>query len=654
MQKFFSFENCIFMISVENLSVEFSARPLFADVSFVINKKDRIALVGKNGAGKSTLLKILAKQQLPTSGNVAIQNDISIGYLPQVMVLSDEHTVMEEAEKAFEHISEMQERIEKLNNQLAERTDYESADYMNLVERFTYESERFQMMGGMNYHAELERTLLGLGFTSNDFNRPTKEFSGGWRMRIELAKLLLRQPDVLLLDEPTNHLDIESIRWLEQFLSRSPGAVVLVSHDRAFIINVTNRTLEISCGKITDYKVTYDEFIKLRAERREQQLRAYANQQKEIADIEDFIERFRYKPTKAVQVQSRIKQLEKIVPIEVDEVDNSSLHLKFPPCSRSGDFPVICEDLRKDYDSHCVFHDVNLTIKRGEKVAFVGKNGEGKSTLVKCIMNEIPYKGSLKLGHNVEIGYYAQNQAQMLDGELTVFDTIDRVAKGDIRLKIRDILGAFMFGGEASDKKVKVLSGGERSRLAMIKLLLEPVNFLILDEPTNHLDMRTKDVLKEAILAFDGTVIVVSHDRDFLNGLVSKVYEFGGGLVREHIGGIYDFLQKKEMESLDELHTIGSPSGYSPKATTSQPSDGKLSYEERKEQAKLKRKAEKKVEQCEQLVMELENEKTKLEAKLATPEGAADATLFEAYNDIQQKLTEAELAWEEALEQLES
>ena len=642
------------MISVENLSVEFSARPLFADVSFVINKKDRIALVGKNGAGKSTLLKILAKQQLPTSGNVAIQNDISIGYLPQVMVLSDEHTVMEEAEKAFEHISEMQERIEKLNNQLAERTDYESADYMNLVERFTYESERFQMMGGMNYHAELERTLLGLGFTSNDFNRPTKEFSGGWRMRIELAKLLLRQPDVLLLDEPTNHLDIESIRWLEQFLSRSPGAVVLVSHDRAFINNVTNRTLEISCGKITDYKVTYDEFIKLRAERRDQQLRAYANQQKEIADIEDFIERFRYKPTKAVQVQSRIKQLEKIVPIEVDEVDNSSLHLKFPPCSRSGDFPVICEDLRKDYDSHCVFHDVNLTIKRGEKVAFVGKNGEGKSTLVKCIMNEIPYKGSLKLGHNVEIGYYAQNQAQMLDGELTVFDTIDRVAKGDIRLKIRDILGAFMFGGEASDKKVKVLSGGERSRLAMIKLLLEPVNFLILDEPTNHLDMRTKDVLKEAILAFDGTVIVVSHDRDFLNGLVSKVYEFGGGLVREHIGGIYDFLQKKEMESLDELHTIGSPSGYSPKATTSQPSDGKLSYEERKEQAKLKRKAEKKVEQCEQLVMELENEKTKLEAKLATPEGAADATLFEAYNDIQQKLTEAELAWEEALEQLEN
>lgn len=538
------------MLSVEHLSVEFSARPLFSDVSFVINKKDRIALVGKNGAGKSTLLKILSGHQEPTSGTVSVQNDISIGYLPQVMVLSDEHTVMQEAEKAFEHISEMQESIDRLNNQLAERTDYESADYMALVDRFTHESERFQMMGGMNYHAELERTLQGLGFSTSDFDRPTKEFSGGWRMRIELAKLLLRRPDILLLDEPTNHLDIESIRWLEKFLAHSASAVVLVSHDRAFINNVTNRTLEISCGKITDYKVKYDEFMKLRAERREQQLRAYENQQKEIADIKDFIERFRYKPTKAVQVQSRIKQLEKIVPIEVDEVDNSCLHLKFPPCSRSGDYPVICDEVEKSYGEHCVFHNVNLTIKRGEKVAFVGKNGEGKSTLVKCIMGEIPYTGTLKLGHNVEIGYYAQNQAQLLDGECTVFDTIDRVAKGDIRLKIRDILGAFMFGGEASDKKVKVLSGGERSRLAMIKLLLEPVNFLILDEPTNHLDMRTKDVLKEAILSFDGTVIVVSHDRDFLDGLVSKVYEFGGGQVREHIGGIYDFLQKKRWSRL--------------------------------------------------------------------------------------------------------
>lgn len=644
------------MISVENLSVEFSARPLFADVSFVINKKDRIALVGKNGAGKSTLLKILAGLQSPTAGIVAVQNDITIGYLPQVMVLSDEHTVMEEAEKAFDHISEMQARIDELNQQMADFTDYESPQYMELVERFTHESERFQMIGGLNYHAELERTLQGLGFRASDFNRPTKEFSGGWRMRIELAKLLLRRPDVLLLDEPTNHLDIESIRWLEQFLSRSSGAVVLVSHDRAFINNVTNRTLEISCGSITDYKVKYDEYVQLRADRREQQLRAYENQQKEIADIKDFIERFRYKPTKANQVQSRIKQLEKIVPIEVDEVDNSFLHLKFPPCSRSGDYPVICEDLRKDYGNHCVFHDVNLTIKRGEKVAFVGKNGEGKSTLVKCIMDEIPYKGVLKLGHNVEVGYYAQNQAQMLDGETTVFDTIDRVAKGDIRLKIRDILGAFMFGGEASDKKVKVLSGGERSRLAMIKLLLEPVNFLILDEPTNHLDMRTKDVLKEAILTFDGTVIVVSHDRDFLNGLVSKVYEFGGGIVREHIGGIYDFLQKKEIETLDELHTQGPPSisnQTKQEKKASEPTVGKLSYEERKEQARLKKKAEKLVEQCERRVMDLEEQKTAIESRLSSPDGASDSSLFESYGDIQRQIKEAEAAWEEALSALE-
>lgn len=644
------------MLSIEHLSVEFSARPLFTDVSFVINKKDRIALVGKNGAGKSTLLKILSGHQQPTSGTVAVQNDITIGYLPQVMVLSDAHTVMEEAEKAFEHISEMQEKIEKLNNQLAERTDYDSPEYMALVEHFTHESERFQMMGGMNYHAELERTLQGLGFAPSDFNRPTSEFSGGWRMRIELAKLLLRRPDVLLLDEPTNHLDIESIRWLEKFLAHSASAVVLVSHDRAFINNVTNRTLEISCGKITDYKVKYDEFIKLRAERREQQLHAYENQQKEIADIKDFIERFRYKPTKAVQVQSRIKQLEKIVPIEVDEVDNACLHLKFPPCSRSGDYPVICDEVRKDYGTHCVFHNVNLTIERGEKVAFVGKNGEGKSTLVKCIMGEIPYTGTLKLGHNVEIGYYAQNQAQLLDGELTVFDTIDRVAKGDVRLKIRDILGAFMFGGEASDKKVKVLSGGERSRLAMIKLLLEPVNFLILDEPTNHLDMRTKDVLKEAIRAFDGTVIVVSHDRDFLDGLVTKVYEFGGGIVREHIGGIYDFLQKKEMESLDELHTASSPSASnvpSPTTPSNAVSEGKQTYEERKEQAKQRRKLEREVARCEAEVTRLETEKSALEAQLATPEGAASTELFTQYSQLQQALTAAEEAWEEAMEALE-
>ena len=638
------------MISVENLSVEFGARPLFSGVSFVVNPKDRIALVGKNGAGKSTLLKILAGLQAPTSGVVATARGTTIGYLPQVMVLADERTVIEETETAFAHISEMQDEIARLNNQLAERTDYDSPEYMELVERFTHENDRFNMMGGMNYHAEMERTLTGLGFSQSDWQRPTKEFSGGWRMRIELAKLLLRRPDVLLLDEPTNHLDIESIRWLEGFLARSAGAVVLVSHDRAFINNVTNRTMEISCGKIADYKVKYDEFVRLRAERREQQLRAYENQQKEMADIRDFIERFRYKPTKAVQVQSRIKQLEKMVPIEVDEVDNASLHLKFPPCSRSGDYPVICEDVRKDYGSHCVFHDVTLTIRRGEKVAFVGKNGEGKSTLVKCIMGEIPYSGNLKLGHNVEIGYYAQNQAQLLDGDLTVFDTIDRVARGDIRLKIRDILGAFMFGGEASDKKVKVLSGGERSRLAMIKLLLEPVNFLILDEPTNHLDMRTKDVLKEAIHAFDGTVILVSHDREFLDGLVDKVYEFGGGLVREHLGGIYDFLRKKDIESLDELH-LNTAANTADDGPEKAPTTGRLSYEQQKERAKILRKAQKKVEECENRVTELEQQKKEIEARLSTPEGGNDSDLFSKYAEVQRLLSAAEEEWMTAEEE---
>lgn len=537
------------MVSVDNLKVEFGVTPLFEDVSYVINKRDRIALVGKNGAGKSTMLKILAGIQAPTSGSVSVPRDVTIGYLPQVMILSDKHTVMEEAEMAFEHIFELQASIERMNQELADRTDYDSENYRKLIEKFTHDNERFLMMGGTNYTAEIERTLMGLGFSREDFNRPTSEFSGGWRMRIELAKLLLRRPDVLLLDEPTNHLDIESIQWLENFLKTSAGAVVLVSHDRAFINNVTNRTIEISCGHIYDYKVAYDEFVVLRKERREQQLRAYENQQKQIQDTEDFIERFRYKATKAVQVQSRIKQLEKIVPIEIDDEDNSALRLKFPPAMRSGNYPVICDGVKKAYGSHIVFHDVTLTINRGEKVAFVGKNGEGKSTLVKCIMDEIPYEGKLTIGHNVQIGYFAQNQAQMLDENLSVFDTIDYVAKGDIRLKIRDILGAFMFGGEASDKKVKVLSGGERSRLAMIKLLLEPVNFLILDEPTNHLDMRSKDVLKEAIKEFDGTVIVVSHDREFLDGLVTKVYEFGGGVVKEHIGGIYDFYRKENRES---------------------------------------------------------------------------------------------------------
>ena len=635
--------------------MDFGATPLFQDVSYVINDKDRIALVGKNGAGKSTMLKIIAGLQQPTSGTVAVSGGSTIGYLPQVMVLSDEHTVREEAEQAFSHISQMQERLDRMNQELADRTDYDSESYMALVEKFTHESERFQMMGGMNYQAELERTLMGLGFAREDFDRPTREFSGGWRMRIELAKLLLRRPDVLLLDEPTNHLDIESIQWLENFLATKANAVVLVSHDRAFINNVTNRTLEISCGRVFDYKVKYDEYVRLRAERREQQLRAYENQQKEISDIKEFIERFRYKPTKAVQVQSRIKQLEKMVPIEVDEVDNSALRLKFPPALRSGDYPLICEGVRKAYGEHVVFHDVDLTIKRGEKVAFVGKNGEGKSTLVKCIMGEIPFEGNLKLGHNVQIGYFAQNQAQLLDGELTVFDTIDRVAKGDIRLKIRDILGAFMFGGEASEKKVKVLSGGERSRLAMIKLLLEPVNFLILDEPTNHLDMRSKDVLKDAIRDFDGTVVVVSHDREFLDGLVSKVYEFGGGVVKEHLGGIYDFLQRKNIESLNDLQkpSLSTSSTMVSFVEEKTGASNRLSYEQQKEQQKKIRRLEKAVEQCEARIGELEAAVKMLEDQLATPEGAADVSIYERHGALKKQLDEAVNAWEEASLELE-
>ena len=645
------------MISVEGLKVEFNATPLFEDVSYVINKKDRIALVGKNGAGKSTMLKILAGIQQPTSGVVAVPRECTIGYLPQVMVLSDERTVMQEAELAFEHIFEMQADIERMNQQLAERTDYDSEDYQKLIDRFTHENERFLMMGGTNYRAEVERTLQGLGFCREDFDRPTSEFSGGWRMRIELAKLLLRRPDVLLLDEPTNHLDIESIQWLENFLSTRANAVVLVSHDRAFLNNVTTRTIEITCGRIYDYKVKYDEFVTFRKERREQQLRAYENQQKQIQDTEEFIERFRYKATKAVQVQSRIKQLEKIERIEVDEEDNSALRLKFVCSSRSGNYPVICEDVAKAYGNHVIFHDVNLTINRGEKVAFVGKNGEGKSTLVKCIMDEITdYTGKLTLGHNVQIGYFAQNQAQLLDENLTVFDTIDRVAVGDIRLKIRDILGAFMFGGEASDKKVKVLSGGERTRLAMIKLLLEPVNFLILDEPTNHLDMRSKDVLKEAIRDFDGTVIIVSHDRDFLDGLATKVYEFGGGLVKEHLGGIYDFLQKKQIESLNDLQKSpslsSSPSaektvaGGNAGATVAQPSTAKLSYEEQKELNKRLKKLERRVADCEAEIEQTEAAISILEAKMATPEGASDMALYEQHQKLKAQLDSVMEEWD--------
>lgn len=634
--------------------MEFSATPLLEDVTFVINKKDRIALVGKNGAGKSTLLKMLSGLQVPTSGIIAIPKECTIGYLPQVMVLSDNHTVMEEAELAFEHIFEMQAEIQRLNQELSDRTDYDSESYHKLIDRFTHENERFLMMGGTNYQAEIERTLTGLGFKREDFDRPTSEFSGGWRMRIELAKLLLRHPDVLLLDEPTNHLDIESIQWLENFLKTSANAVVLVSHDRAFINNVTTRTIEINCRRIYDYKVPYDQFVVLRKERREQQLRAYENQQKQIQDTEDFIERFRYKATKAVQVQSRIKQLEKIVPIEVDEEDNACLHLKFPPAPRSGNYPIITENLKKVYGTHTVFQHVDLTVTRGEKVAFVGKNGEGKSTLVKCIMQEIDYDGKLTIGHNVKIGYFAQNQAQLLDENLTVFDTIDYVAQGDIRTKIRDILGAFMFGGEASEKKVKVLSGGERSRLAMIKLLLEPVNLLILDEPTNHLDMRSKDVLKEAIREFDGTVIIVSHDRDFLDGLVTKVYEFGGGMVKEHLGGIYDFLQKKKMDDLNQLHTLSS----SPTIATSgeekvESSENKLSYEAQKEQNKKIRKLEKQIADCEKKIEENEAAVALLEEKMATPEGAADMTLYEQHRILKAEADSLVEEWERVSMELE-
>lgn len=649
------------MISVENLRVEFSAKPLFTGVSYVINDRDRIALVGKNGAGKSTMLKIIAGLQQPTGGTVSVPRDVKIGYLPQVMVISDTRTVREETEQAFGYIREMQAELEQLNRQLAERTDYESEEYMALVERFAQTDERFHLLGGLNYRAEMERTLMGLGFRQTDFDRPTNEFSGGWRMRIELAKILLQHPDVLLLDEPTNHLDIESIQWFEQFLQFHPGSVVMVSHDRAFINNVTNRTIEISCGQIYDYKVKYDEYVGLREERREQQLRAYENQQKEIADTKAFIERFRYKATKANQVQSRIKALEKIVPIEVDEVDSSSLRLKFTCSQRSGDFPVICEDVGKTYGEHNVFSAANLQLRRGEKVAFVGRNGEGKTTLVKCIMGQIPFDGHLKIGHNVQIGYFAQNQAQLLDGELSVFDTIDRVARGDIRLQIRNILGAFMFGGEESDKKVKVLSGGERTRLAMIKLLLEPVNLLILDEPTNHLDMRSKDVLKEAVRDFDGTAIIVSHDRDFLDGLVSRVYEFANGKVREHIGGIYDYLTEREGER-EAVTGKNEPADVdaNKKAETSlsaaapSASASKADWEQQKSLARQRKKLEKTVTDAEQAVQELEQAIAIIENQLSTTEGGADLSLYEKHGRLKQQLAKAEDEWAEAMERLEA
>jgi len=676
------------MISIEGLTVEFGVKPLFKDVSFVINERDRIALVGKNGAGKSTMLKILCGLQKPTSGTVSVPNDLTIGYLPQVMKLSDDTTVKEETRKAFADKTKMEEKLKKMEQEMAERTDYESDSYAELVERFTTEHERYMMMGGENYEAEIERTLTGLGFTRDDFDRPTREFSGGWRMRIELAKILLRRPDVLLLDEPTNHLDIESIQWLEQFLAQSAKAVVLVSHDRAFVNNVTNRTLEITCGHVEDYRVKYDEYLVLRKERREQQLRAYENQQKEIADTKAFIERFRYQATKAVQVQQRIRQLEKIVPIEVDEVDNSAMRLKFPPCLRSGDYPIIAEGLGKTYPNRLhsdgpgqtVFEGVDLIIKRGEKVAFVGKNGEGKSTFVKCIMGEIPFDGTLKIGHNVQIGYFAQNQAQLLDENLTIYETIDRVATGDMRLRINDLLGAFMFGGETSEKYVKVLSGGERSRLAMIKLLLEPVNLLILDEPTNHLDIASKEVLKEAIKAFDGTAIIVSHDREFLDGLVSKVYEFGGGKVKEHLGGIYDWLRSplqlppapssSPERGRAPIRTLEDKQGDYCKSSAnrapllseglgeaSSPSEGSgevLSYAERKEIQKKIRKAQRAVEESESKIAKLEARKKELDDLLMTPENASNMELVTEYTNLQRELDEENERWLILSEELET
>ncbi|MCK9159178.1 MAG: ABC-F family ATP-binding cassette domain-containing protein [Bacteroidaceae bacterium] len=638
--------------------MEFNATILFKGVSYVINNKDRIALVGKNGAGKSTMLKIIAGIQKPTSGVVAIPKDVTIGYLPQVMILSDNHTVMEEAEMAFEHIFKMQADIQQMTEQLASRKDYDSNDYHQLIQQFTNKNEQFLMMDGTNYEAQIERTLLGLGFTRKDFDRPTSEFSGGWRMRIELAKILLRRPDVLLLDEPTNHLDIESIQWLENFLATQVNAVLLVSHDRAFLNNVTTRTIEINCGKIYDYKAKYDDYVRLREERREQQQHAYENQQKTIQETEDFIERFRYKATKAVQVQSRIKQLSRIDRIEVDEVDTSALRLKFPVTVKSGNYPIICNEVGKTYGNHTIFEHVNLTINRGEKVAFVGKNGEGKSTLVKCIIGEIEHDGKLTIGHNVKIGYFAQNQAQMLDENLTVFETIDKVAVGDIRLKIRNILGAFMFGGEASDKKVKVLSGGERTRLAMIKLLLEPVNLLILDEPTNHLDMPSKDVLKDAVRDFEGTAIIVSHDRDFLDGLVTKVYEFGEGKVREHICGIYDFLQEKKIESLDELQkkttpTLSTSPTISEEKKSAARSNNKLSYEAQKEFNKKLKKLEKLVTEYEKSISEEESAIAILETKMSTPDGAADTLFYDAHKKHKQQMEKKIELWEQVSTELE-
>lgn len=641
------------MFAAENLTVDFTGTPLFEDISFLINPKEKIALVGKNGAGKSTLLKIFAGLQQSSHGRVVIPKNATIGYLPQHLLVKDEKTVLEDVKSAFSKLLDTQAILDKLNNELASRTDYDSQEYNDIIEAVAMYNERLSIMGAHNMMGEIEKTLLGLGFLRTDFDRNTSEFSGGWRMRIELAKILLSHPDILLLDEPTNHLDIESIQWLEQFLASSSSALLLVSHDKAFLDAVTTRTIEISLGRIYDYKANYSKYLELRAEQREQQLRAFENQQKMIADTEDFIERFRYKATKAVQVQSRIKQLEKLQRIEVDEEDNSALRLKFPPAPHSGVLPVDIEALTKKYDSLLVLDNIDMQISRGEKVAFVGKNGEGKSTLVKCIMNEVEYSGKLKLGHGVKIGYFAQNQASLLDENLTVFETVDYAAVGDIRTKIRDILGAFMFGGAASDKKVKVLSGGERSRLAMIKLLLEPANLLILDEPTNHLDMRSKDVLKEAIRAFDGTVILVSHDRDFLDGLVNKVYEFANHKVKLHLGGIKEFLEEKKIDNLKEIERRAVTT--ESKSSDNAPSENKLAYEARKELSKKIKKIERSIADTEKEIEQLENLLADIEAKFA--EGNSSESLVMEYNSKKHLLDQKMYEWEiqnEEIEQLKS
>jgi ATP-binding cassette, subfamily F, member 3 len=640
------------MISVEQLTIEFGGSPLFDEITFLVNQKDKIALVGKNGAGKTTLLKVFAGTQAPTRGKITIPKDLTIGYLPQHMIHNHGTTVMQEAEKAFEHITSLQTQIDHISQELAERTDYDSVSYHDLIDRLSHQTEHLNIVGSGNFYGEIEKTLLGLGFLRTDFERQCSEFSGGWRMRIELAKILLQRPDILLLDEPTNHLDIESIQWLENFLVTSGSAVLLVSHDKAFIDAVTTRTIEISLGKIYDYNVNYSKYVELRKERHDQQVRAYENQQKMIQDTEEFIDRFRSKATKAIQVQSRIKQLNKLERLEVDMEDNSRLHLKFPPAPHSGIIPIEVEHLTKAYGAHVVLDNIGLIINRGEKVAFVGKNGEGKSTLVKCIMNEIEFSGKLKHGHNVKIGYFAQNQASLLDESKTVFETIDYVAVGDVRTKIRDILGAFMFGGEASDKKVKVLSGGERSRLAMIRLLLEPVNLLILDEPTNHLDMRSKEVLKEAIKAFDGTAILVSHDREFLDGLADKVYEFGAKKVREHLGGIYEFLQYKKMQNLSELE-IKVQEKKDLQEADKTVSENKLSYEARKELNRKIRKAEREVEEMELVIQKFESELAEMNQKLQLPEFASDSDFIMQYQKKQRELEHKMYEWELLSEDLE-